>query len=194
MITDLELVARVTSSNDQAAFQMLVERHQSAVRGFLHRLVNGDHGTADDLAQETFLIAYRKMHSLKSGGSVVSWLHTIAYRQFLQFTRKHARQHVMADPPEQSHDPADSSDAEILVRRLMGYVSPEERACMTLAYSGGMSHPEIGRITGLPVGTVKSHIQRGKQKLQRWLQDHDHTFSKNHPGPGGGPPKEAQSA
>jgi DNA-directed RNA polymerase specialized sigma24 family protein len=76
----------------------------------------------------------------------------------------------------------------------MGYVSPEERACMTLAYSGGMSHPEIGRITGLPVGTVKSHIQRGKQKLQRWLQDHDHTFSKNHPGPGGGPPKEAQSA
>jgi RNA polymerase sigma-70 factor (ECF subfamily) len=194
MITDLELVARVTSSNDQAAFQMLVERHQSAVRGFLRRLLNGDHGTADDLAQETFLLAYRKMHSLKSGGSVVSWLHTIAYRQFLQFTRKHARQQVMAEPPEQSHDPRDSSDARILVRRLMGYVSPEERACMTLAYSGGMSHPEVAAITGLPVGTVKSHIQRGKQKLQRWLKDHDHTFSKNHPGSNGGPAQEAHRA
>lgn len=194
MISDLELVARVTSSNDQAAFQLLVERHQTVIRGFLRRLAAGDHGTADDLAQETFLLAYRKMHTLKSGSSVVSWLHTIAYRQFLQHTRKHARQHVMSDPPERSHDPTNSSEAEILVHRLMGYVSPEERACMTLAYSEGMSHPEISEITGFPVGTVKSHIQRGKQKLQRWLKDHDHTLSKNNPGSRSGPEQEAQSA
>jgi len=194
MISDTELVTRVTSSNDQAAFQILVERHQAAIRGFLRRLAAGDHGTADDLAQETFLMAYRKLHTFKSTGSLISWLHTIAYRQFLQFTRKHARQQVMAEPPEQSHDPSQSVDAEILVQRLMGYVSPEERACLTLAYAEGMSHPEIGKITELPLGTVKSHIQRGKHKLQRWLQDHDHSVPKNKTEAGDGPAKEARRA
>ncbi len=56
MISDRELVTRVTSSDDQAAFQQLVERYQSAIRGFLRRLAAGDSGTADDLAQETFLM------------------------------------------------------------------------------------------------------------------------------------------
>ena len=194
MISDLELVARVTGSDDQAAFQLLVERHQSAIRGFLRRLAAGDYGTADDLAQETFLKAYRKMHTLKSGSSFVSWLHSIAYRQFLEHIRKHARQQVMAEPPEQSHDPRHAADADILVQRLMDFVSPEERACMTLAYSAGMSHPEIGEVTGFPLGTVKSHIQRGKQKLQRWLKDHDHNIPNLKTRTGTGPAQEAQSA
>ena len=194
MISDLELVARVTGSDDQAAFQLLVERHQSAIRGFLRRLVAGDYGTADDLAQDTFLKAYRKMHTLKSGSSFVSWLHTIAYRQFLEHIRKHARQQVMAEPPEQGHDPRHAADADILVQRLMGFVSPEERVCMTLAYSAGMSHPEIGEVTGFPLGTVKSHIQRGKQKLQQWLKDHDHNLPKDKTRTGVRPAQEAQSA
>ena len=194
MVSDMELVARVTGSNDQAAFQQLVERHQAAIRGFLRRLLTGDHGTADDLAQETFLMAYRKMHTLKSSGSIASWLHTIAYRQFLQFIRKHARQQVMAEPPEQGHDPGQSVDAEILAQRLMDFVSAEERACLTLAYAAGMSHPEIGRVTGLPLGTVKSHIQRGKHKLQRWLQDHDHSIPKDKTRTGAAPAKEARRA
>ena len=194
MISDMELVTLVTSSNDQAAFQLLVERHQAAIRGFLRRLAAGDYGTADDLAQETFLMAYRKMHTFKSTGSFVSWLHTIAYRQFLQYTRKHARQHVMAEPPEQGHDPGQSIDAEILTQRLLAFVSPEERACLTLAYAAGMSHPEIGRVTNLPLGTVKSHIQRGKHKLQRWLKDHDHSIPNDKAKIGTAPAKEAHRA
>ncbi len=179
MISDLELVTRVTGSNDQAAFQQLVERHQCAIRRFLRRLLAGDHGTADDLAQETFLVAYRKLQALKSGSSFVSWLHTIAYRQFLSFTRKHSRQQVMAEPPVQSVDNRQAVDAEILVPRLMRLVSIEERSCLTLSYAAGMSHPEITEITGMPLGTVKSHIQRGKQKLQRWLEEHDHSIPKD---------------
>ena len=85
MTSDRELVTRVTGSDDQAAFQLLVERHQAAIRGFLRRLTGGDHGTADALAQETFLLAYRKLHTLKAGSSLVSWLHTIAYRQWSDF-------------------------------------------------------------------------------------------------------------
>lgn len=178
MISDLELVTRVTSSNDQAAFQLLVERHQGAIRGFLRRLLAGDHGTADDLAQDTFLLAYRKLHTLKSGNSLISWLHSIAYRQFLQHGRKHSRQQVMAEPPDAGHDPGQAVDAEILAPRLMSLVNDQERACLTLAYAAGMSHPEVGEVTGLPLGTVKSHISRGKRKLQEWLQEHDHPISR----------------
>ncbi|MEJ2383335.1 MAG: RNA polymerase sigma factor [Xanthomonadales bacterium] len=177
MLSDAELVARVTGFDDQAAFQVLVERHQAAVRGFLHRLLAGDHGTADDLAQETFLTAYRKLGTLKSGERLVSWLHSIAYRQFLQHLRKHERQRVMAEPPEPGHDPRAAMDAEYLAPRLLAEASPPERACLTLAYAAGMSHAEVSEITGLPVGTVKSHITRGKQKLQNWLERHDHSLS-----------------
>jgi len=191
MISDQELAARVAASDDQAAFQLLVERHQAAIRRFLRRLMAGDHGTADDLAQETFLLAYRKMHTYKSSGSLASWLHTIAYRQFLQFVRKHSRQQVMAEPPEQSADPRQAIDAEILVPRLMAQVSSEERACLTLAYAAGMSHPEIVNISGLPLGTVKSHIQRGKLKLQKWLESHDHSIQENSEQAGAAPAKEA---
>ena len=179
MISDVELVARVTGSDDQAAFRLLVERHQGPIRGFLGRLLAGDHGTADDLAQDTFLLAYRKLHTLKSGSSLVSWLHSIAYRQFLQHGRKHGRQTVMAEPPEPQHDPRLAVDAEIMAPELMQQVNDQERACLTLAYAAGMSHPEICEVTGLKLGTVKSHITRGKQKLQNWLKYHDHPISNN---------------
>jgi len=176
MISDRELAARVAGSNDQAAFQQLVERHQAAIRGFLGRLLAGDHGTADDLAQETFLLAYRKLQGWRARGTFSSWLHTIAYRQFLQFRRKHGRQQVMAEPPDAGFDPAGAVDAEVLLRQMMRRISSEERACLTLAYATGMTHPEIAEITGLPLGTVKTHISRGRQKLQQWLTNNDHSF------------------
>jgi len=176
MISDRELVARITAVDDQDALRLLVERHQGAVRGFLRRLLAGDEGTADDLAQETFILAYRKLHTLKSGGSLVSWLHSIAYRQFLQHGRKHARQTVMAEPPERGHDPRGAVEAEVTIPRLMALLSEEQRACMTLAYAAGMSHPEISGVTGFPLGTVKSHIDRGKRKLQEWLKEYDHSI------------------
>jgi len=178
VISDQELVARVTSLDDPEAFRLIVERYQGAIRGFLGRLLNGDHGTADDLAQDTFLLAYRKLHSLKSAGRLSSWLHSIAYRQFLQHGRKHSRQSVMAEPPEPRHDPRDAVEAEVLVPELMARVSEAERACLTLNYAAGMSHAEIGEVTGMPLGTVKSHIDRGKRKLQDWLKHHDHSISR----------------
>jgi RNA polymerase sigma-70 factor (ECF subfamily) len=183
VISDLELAARVAGSDDQAAFQQLVERHQAAIRGFLRRLLAGDHGTADDLAQETFVLAYRKIPGWRASGTFSSWLHAIAYRQFLQFRRKHARQQVMAEPPDAGIDPRQAVDAKIMAPQLMQLVSPEERACLTLAYANGMTHPEIVEITGLPLGTVKSHISRGRQKLQQWLKENDHSFQTTGPGP-----------
>jgi RNA polymerase sigma-70 factor (ECF subfamily) len=177
MISDAQLVARARGGADEDAFRLIVERYQAAIRGFLRRLLSGDHGTADDLAQDTFLLAYRKLHSLRNAQGLASWLHSIAYRQFLQHVRKHGRTRLAEEPPDAGHDPRDATDSEWLLPRLMALVSEPERACLTLAYAAGMSHPEISAVTGLPVGTVKSHITRGKRKLQEWLHEHDHPLS-----------------
>ena len=171
MISDLELVTRVAGSDDQVAYRRLVERHQAAIRGFLRRLLAGDHGSADDLAQETFLVAYRKIQSWRGSGRFSSWLHTIAYRQFLQYSRKQSRQQVMAEVPQIGSDSGLAIEAEILAQKLMSLVSPEERACLTLAYAVGMSHPEICEVTGLPLGTVKSRIRLGFKRLREELGD-----------------------
>lgn len=189
MISDAQLVARALGGSDEEAFRLIVERYQAAIRGFLRRLLAGDHGTADDLAQDTFLLAYRKLHTLRKAEGLASWLHSIAYRQFLQHGRKHGRTRPVAEPPDAGHDPRDAMDSEWLLPRLMAQASETERACLTLAYAAGMSHPEISEITGLPLGTVKSHITRGKRKLQDWLNEHDHPVS-----PGAGPGRKPQEA
>jgi RNA polymerase sigma-70 factor (ECF subfamily) len=83
----------------------------------------------------------------------------------------------MAKVPDPGIDERGAVEAELALQKLMLQVGPEERACLTLAYAAGMSHEEIGGITGLPLGTVKSRIHRGKLKLQAWLKSNDHPVS-----------------
>jgi len=72
MLSDRELATRVAVSNDPAAFTQLVEQHQLAIRQFLRRLTAGDYSTADDLAQETFLVAYKKLHTWSGAGNFLT--------------------------------------------------------------------------------------------------------------------------
>jgi RNA polymerase sigma-70 factor (ECF subfamily) len=163
-------------AKDQQAFSLLVQRHQGAVRAFLRRLLVGDHAAADDLGQETFLAAYRKLHTWQGSAQLSTWLHSIAYRKFLERVRKEARYQVMAEVPETHVVVDQSADAEILAQQLMGLLPVEDRVCLTLAYSVGLSHEEISEIVDSPLGSVKSRIHRAKLKLQQWLNDHDHSF------------------
>lgn len=165
---DKALIVRVLASNDGHAFTTLVRKHQHAIRHFLRRLASGDHAMAEDLAQETFLCAYQKLSSFRAEASFATWLHTIAYRLFLRQAQKayHFYEETSVDlnllrATEQA------VERDILLERLMGWLSIEERTCLTLSYSAGMSHDEIVTVTNLPLGTVKSHILRAKQKLVR---------------------------
>jgi len=183
MLSDRELATRVAVSNDPAAFTQLVEQHQVAIRQFLRRLTAGDHGTADDLAQETFLIAYKKLHTWRGTGKLKSWLHSIAYRQFLDHVKKHSRMKVMGEVPQDGFDTREALDAEILVQKLLGKLGTTDRTCLTLAYAAGMSHSEISAIVDLPLGSVKSRIHRAKLKLQKWLEQHDHPIQNTRQAP-----------
>ncbi len=167
---DHQLVARVVASNDTDAYGELIRRHQSHVRNFLRKLAR-DPTLADDLAQETFMHAWDKLRTYTGQGSFISWLLSVAYTQFLQSKRKSKRYGEvleeagqLADLESRTHSkPADEvSDLD----KLMAVLTHEERAIMVMSYALGLSHREIGDATGHPVGTIKSMIHRGKEKIR----------------------------
>lgn len=167
---DHQLVARVVSSSDTDAFGELIRRHQSHVRNFLRKLAR-DPALADDLAQDTFMHAWDKLRTYTGHGTFIGWLLSVAYTQFLQSKRKSKRYGEvlqeagqLADVESGGHTrPADEiSDLD----RLMAVLTNEERAIMVMSYAMGLSHREIGDATGHPVGTIKSIIFRGKEKIR----------------------------
>jgi RNA polymerase sigma-70 factor, ECF subfamily len=175
---DYRLIAKVLAGEDAAAFGELIRRHQSHVRNFLRRLC-GDFALADDLAQDTFLRAWDKLGTFTGQGSFIGWLLKIAYTNFLQSKRRSRRYaevlteagHV-ADVEARAHT-ADSAELPDL-ERLLGALSEEERAIMVMSYACGLSHREISDATGQPVGTVKSILFRGKEKIRTKFEIKDH--------------------
>ena len=177
---DRNLVARAVSSQDTAAFGELIRRHQSHVRNFLRKL-SGDYTLADDLAQECFIHAWDKLHTFSGRGTFIGWLLKVAYTTFLQSKRKSKRYAEILDEVGQvanqesrAHTmPADEvSDLD----RFLAVLTEEERAIMVMSYACGLSHREISDATDMPVGSVKSVIFRGKEKIRMNfdIKDHQH--------------------
>ena len=175
---DTFLVARVVSQQDPAAFGELVRRHQSQVRNFLRKLTR-DTDAADDLAQDTFLHAWDRLHTFVGHGSFIGWLLKVAYTTFLQAKRKSKRYDEILQQTADEADKASESPAadEITdLDRFLAILTVEERAVMIMSYACGMSHREIGDATELPIGTVKSIIFRGKEKIRHSFGIEDHKY------------------
>jgi RNA polymerase sigma-70 factor (ECF subfamily) len=167
--TDSELIAAFLSG-DQPAFTDLVRRYQSPIRQFLRRLAAGDHALADDIAQETFLKMFTSLTSFRGDASLATWLHTIAYRTFLRHVANRSRiSFVDDDDMPEAMSAAPTAMSDILVEQMMQHLSLNERVMVTLSFSAGMSHAEIAQVTQMPLGTIKSHINRAKVKLARLL-------------------------
>ena len=179
-IADHELVARAASSQDAAAFGELVRRHQSHVRNFLRKL-SGDITMADDLAQDCFMHAWDKLHTFSGRGSFIGWLLKVAYTTFLQSKRKSKRyaeilENVGHVAELESRTHTVQADEVTDLDRFLAVLSEEERAVMVMSYACGLSHREISEATSMPVGTVKSVIFRGKEKIRTNfdIKDHQH--------------------
>ena len=174
METDLDLAARA-SKGDRRAFGELVRRHQSTVRGMTRRLSGGHQANADDLSQKAFLKAWMQIGTY-SGGQFRSWLCTIAYREFLQARRKGKAQKRIIDAAKVlsfgQYQAAINGTGHDLDRALAS-LPHEQRIAIILCVSAGMSHGEAAIATGWPLGTVKSHVARGKTTLQASLSDYD---------------------
>lgn len=171
-MTDSELIARALVSDDHAAFGELVHRHQSAVRHFLRHLSGGDAALADDLAQETFLQAWRGLANYRGTASFSTWLLGIAHNHW-----RNARRKQRTIPVEAEHlatldpvpSPAPLSDLRHDLGRALRTLATEEQTALHLCYQQGLSHSEIAEVLQWPLGTVKTHLNRGKDKLRPLL-------------------------
>jgi len=176
MDLDAELVAQARRGSAQA-FDRLVGKHQQAVRGFLRR-VCGDWSDADDLAQDTFVAAWAGLGRFKGDASVRSWLCAIAYRKALSYRRSAgrgaARDGVFVQLQQISRpEGADADDCLALADALKG-LPIEQRAAVSLCLAADFSHAEAAEALGMPLGTIKSHVARGRARLLEALGDgHD---------------------
>ena len=150
----------------ERAFNVLIDRHQQAVRGFLRRLLP-DAADADDLAQETFMVAWERPGTYRGEASVRSWLCAIAWRKARDAQRAWFRRR--ARDTRWAGDAAPSvaapSPESAVVGRALAALPLEQRAAVVLCVIQDFSHAEAAAILRTPLGTVKSHVARGKARL-----------------------------
>jgi len=171
-VTDAELIARALVTDDRSAFGELVRRHQSAVRHFLRHLTGGNAALADDLAQETFVQAWRGLTRFAGHAAFSTWLLGIAHNHW-----RNARRRERTVPVEPEHLAAlepvpaatSASDLKTDLARALAQLAPEEQTVLHLCYQQGLSHREIADVLQWPLGTVKTHVNRGKEKLRPLL-------------------------
>jgi len=175
-----ERLLEAARGGSDAAFGRLVARHQQPVRAFLRRL-GGDVDEADDIAQETFLAAWRGLHQFRGQSSLRSWLCGIAYRKRLTRRKGQARawEREAAFAGLTAGEESLSSDERLDLARAMVELPIEQRAVVSLCLAGGFSHSEAAAALHLPLGTVKSHLTRGRAKLMQALslEDGEHDRS-----------------
>jgi RNA polymerase sigma-70 factor (ECF subfamily) len=137
---------------------------------------------ADDLAQETFLLAYRNLKSFRQEARFSTWLYRIAYNAFLADARKMKELPLPEDADSVAPGAAEaagvarSAALSIDLERAMRVLSDAERAAIIQCYHNDLTHEEAAEVLGCPVGTVKTHILRAKAKLKArlgaWAPEH----------------------
>ena len=166
--SDCELVAAARRGSP-AAFREIVARHQQAVRSFLRRALD-EPADADDLAQETFLAAWSSLGRFRGRSSLRSWLCAIAWKKRLSFARSRRRaanrEAGLADP-----EPGPSLDQTLDLKAALKRLPEAQRAAVALCLAGGFSHAEAAEVLGAPIGTIKSHVERGRSRLAAALGD-----------------------
>jgi RNA polymerase sigma factor (sigma-70 family) len=170
----------VVAQQDPKAFGELVRRHQSQVRNFLRKL-SRDTALADDLSQDAFLHAWDKLHTYSGKGTFIGWLLKVAYTTFLQSKRKSNRyaeilEEVGHTTGSTDGGPVQQSDEVSDLDKFLAVLTEDERAVMVLSYACGLSHREIGDAADMPVGTVKSIIFRGKEKIRESFDIEDNKY------------------
>ena len=159
---------------DRHAFARLVRAHQSRVRLQLRRLTHGDAALADDLAQETFVQAWLHLNDFRGDARLATWLHRIALTRFLQ----HARRPQLPvewndadadDVHEPGHDPRAAEGLGRDVERALEALSEIQRLVVVHCFHLDLSHAEAAQVLGLPLGTLKSHLDRAKTRLRELL-------------------------
>jgi RNA polymerase sigma-70 factor (ECF subfamily) len=149
------------------AFAALVDANQQAVRGFLRRF-SGDWADADDLAQEAFVTAWRRLDRFEGKSSFRTWVCGIAYHIARDARRAHGRSAARETDWAQAQGEAGGAspiEDRIALAAALAELPEQQRAAVALCLGEGFSHGEAAAILKLPLGTVKSHVVRGRERL-----------------------------
>lgn len=174
LLPDIALISQVLIFGNRRAFDALVRKYQASVRRLLLNLTAGDDALSDDLAQETFIKVYMALDTYKNRADFGTWLYRIAYNVFYDYIRSRKETCLMDEVSSEvemaySQAPTESS-VTADINEAMRLLRPDERTCVTLHLMEDLPLGKIVEITGIPIGTVKSHIARGKGKLATYLK------------------------
>lgn len=159
-------------------FIEMIAREQESLRRFLRGLCDGDGFRADDIAQEAVLKAYLSFERFEGRSRFSTWLFRIAYNCFYDHERRTAREdswHGGAETDDLALSVADEdadADRRFEHQQLymaIGSLTRQEQAVILLFYMEDKSIKEIESITGMPSGTIRSHLSRGRQRLKEFL-------------------------
>ncbi|MHB9056765.1 MAG: sigma-70 family RNA polymerase sigma factor [Paludibacteraceae bacterium] len=168
---DLLWISQVVIGDDRRAFDRLVKKYQSPVRRFLQNLTMGDSALADDLAQETFIKAYLNIRSFQGISAFSTWLYRIAYNTFYDSARvtKKYEDIDTAEIDKKNSVFIDSLTEKNDIYTALQILRKEEQAAILLCYIEDKTHAEIAKIMKIPLGTVKTYILKGKEKMGHFL-------------------------
>ncbi|GAC1400445.1 MAG: sigma-70 family RNA polymerase sigma factor [Chloroflexota bacterium] len=176
--SDEVLLDRV-QARDSEAFALLYDRHSRAAFGLAYRVL-GDSGSAEDVVQDAFLALWRRAETYgQTRGSVRAWLLAIVHHRSIDRLRSRSYREDRQGPLDDLTLPPDTADTWEQVRQsLEGQqvreaiqrLPPDQQRSIILAYFGGLTHDEIARRLGLPLGTVKGRLRIGLQKMREFLK------------------------
>jgi len=166
------LIASLAARGDRDAFAELIRRRQSWIRNLMRRCC-GDDTLADDLAQQVFMQAWRRIRQVRDASRFGPWLKQIAVNEWLQYLRKHDPLRYADKEDKITRFSNSNADIEFDLDKALATLPGPVGLCIVLSYYERMSHAEIAAITRLQLGTVKSHIRRGSERLQRALSAYE---------------------
>jgi RNA polymerase sigma factor (sigma-70 family) len=168
-------IERLFVQGDETALRSAYDAHGALIYSFCRRTVGGE--TAHDVTQEVFLAAWKARDRFDpERGTLAGWLVGIAKNKVLDTLRRR-QVHLLGDEPEQPADVTgpdlvDATADRMLIAAALEELSPRMKQVLTMAYLQDLTHDQISRQTSLPLGTVKSDIRRGLDRLRRNLDRH----------------------
>ena len=175
MPNDTLLVSRATLLGDRKAFGQLVEAYRSPIRRFLFNLTGGDEELSKDLAQDTFIKAWLHIGSFRMAAGFSTWLYRIAYNIFYDYMRNRQPTAEVDLETVAAGMEADIPDRGLSIdfARALTMLKEDERTAMLLFYMEDQTIGKISKIMHCPVGTIKSHLHRGKEKLTKYFKNYE---------------------
>jgi RNA polymerase sigma-70 factor (ECF subfamily) len=183
--TDEELLHAV-AQRDVHALELLYDRHANTIYNLVFRIVK-DGTVAEGIMQETFLQVWQKAHEYAGTGVGAAWMFRIARNKSLDQLRRNKARPVSAEKAIEEHygltdAPSDGVDltpveasversySRSYIRAALAQIPPDQRLCLELAYFEGMSQSQIAEYTNTPLGTIKTRVRMGMQKLEHILR------------------------